>query len=115
MASNPYPEGYAPLPIPSAPSLTPIPTVVSRPMIYPHSSIVNFGNIPIYCLCEFCNSRQYTYIKEEYDWKAHLSCLGLCLIGCDFGCCLIPYCFDDFKIRKHYCCHCHKYLGKHIT
>jgi len=76
-----------------------------------NSSVVLFDDKSIQCICQYCNNIQHTYIRKSYSLCAHVSCLGLCMVGCFFGCCLIPYCFDDLKITKHYCNRCNRLLG----
>ena len=37
----------------------------------------------------------------------------ICLVGCIFGCCLIPFCMDDLKKVIHKCPNCNNILGIH--
>ena len=43
--------------------------------------------------------------------KSWLWCLGLSLIGCDLGCCLIPFCMDGCMVHQHYCSSCGAHIG----
>ena len=48
-----------------------------------------------------------TRVERDSGMFTWLISGGICLVGCFFpilwfGCCLIPFCMDDFKDTKHF-------------
>lgn len=44
---------------------------------------------------------------------AYVSGIVIALLGCVFGCCLIPCCIDECMDIHHTCPNCKAYLGRH--
>ena len=40
-------------------------------------------------------------------WDVH----SLCCVGCDLGCCFIPFCINDLKDANHDCPNCGSRIG----
>lgn len=73
---------------------------------------VRFGRQPTRCFCHSCNKEVQSMVTTEPGLMAVGACVLLCCIGCDFGCCLIPFCVDGCKVAHHRCPDCHISLGK---
>lgn len=50
--------------------------------------------------CPSCGHVVLTSVSREPSALTWLACLGLSLIGCVYGCCLLPFCLDDCKVRR---------------
>eukprot|EP00406_Dinophysis_acuminata_P045023 CAMPEP_0179301332 /NCGR_PEP_ID=MMETSP0797-20121207/47500_1 /TAXON_ID=47934 /ORGANISM="Dinophysis acuminata, Strain DAEP01" /LENGTH=95 /DNA_ID=CAMNT_0021010839 /DNA_START=45 /DNA_END=329 /DNA_ORIENTATION=+ len=46
---------------------------------------------PYQTTCQWCGQSVTTTTSHKPSNGTHAVCLGLCCIGCDCGCCLIPY------------------------
>ncbi len=57
------------------------------------------GDYPARCVCPSCSQTILTRLEKQNGLLAWLLAGGLCLIGCWFGCCLIPFCVDACKVR----------------
>lgn len=62
-------------------------------------------------ICPFCRSSTLTYIKHERGLFTWASCLGISILGCNAGCCLLPFFIKEFKDCYHYCRYCNSLLG----
>ena len=62
--------------------------------------------------CQFCHCNVQTEIKQEVGYGSYLACIGICAVGCLFGCCLVPFYCDDLKDVVHYCSNCEEVVGK---
>ena len=54
---------------------------------------------PAQCVCPNCKNPIVTRTEKQSGLLTWLLVIGLFLIGCWFGCCLIPLCIDSFKVR----------------
>merc|ERR1711879_91177 len=70
-----------------------------------------FGDMPQQHQCQWCNAVGMTRVVSEVSGGTHLACLGICCLGCECGCCLIPYCVDACKEKKHFCTSCNQMVG----
>ncbi|NXF96280.1 LITAF factor, partial [Eubucco bourcierii] len=87
-----------------APMSNPIQTVyVQQP--------IAFHDRPVQMCCPSCNQMIVTRLSYESGALTWLSCGGLFLVGCVFGCCFIPFCIDALKDVDHTCPSCHALLG----
>jgi len=78
--------------------------VVTTPiLIGKHSQLVQ---------CPNCRAEIMTRTNHDSGVLTWLMCAGLCLIGCDAGCCLIPFCLDSCKDVIHECPNCNYQIGK---
>ena len=51
-----------------------------------------FGRHPVQATCPHCNHTGVTNTNYEVGLGTWAICCGLCLVGCDLGCCFIPLC-----------------------
>lgn len=70
-----------------------------------------FGPRPIVAFCPKCAMQVTTRVKKLAGLFSWLMCLGLCMVGCDCGCCLIPCCADACVDTEHRCPNCKTFLG----
>lgn len=70
-----------------------------------------YGNDPQATTCPSCRAAITTSVKYEPGTKTHLFAGLCCLLGCMFGCCLIPYCTNSCQNANHSCPNCGTYLG----
>lgn len=61
--------------------------------------------------CPFCRTMAPSQVKYETGLFTWASCVGLSLLGLNAGCCLIPFCVNEFKDTYHYCQVCNSLLG----
>ncbi|CAH1794566.1 unnamed protein product [Owenia fusiformis] len=69
-------------------------------------------NIPTQTICQHCNNSVVTQVEYQSGTCTYIACIGLCLIGCGAGCCLIPFCMDGCKDVLHTCPQCHQIIGQ---
>ncbi|XP_056091615.1 lipopolysaccharide-induced tumor necrosis factor-alpha factor homolog [Rhinichthys klamathensis goyatoka] len=133
LGSNPmYPEGpYAPpadmkAPVPPYPpqaygQMYPTPPQQGQPVTTPVVSVQTvyvqpgliFGDVPVQAHCPVCQQNVITRLEHTSGALVWLSCAGLAIFGCIYGCCLIPFCVDNLKDVTHYCPSCSSVLGSH--
>ncbi|XP_052791286.1 lipopolysaccharide-induced tumor necrosis factor-alpha factor homolog [Mya arenaria] len=63
--------------------------------------------------CPHCHADISTTTSFETGTCAYLWCIGLCLIGCDMGCCLLPFCCDACKDVVHSCPNCNQVISRY--
>ncbi|XP_073503824.1 lipopolysaccharide-induced tumor necrosis factor-alpha factor [Phyllobates terribilis] len=117
-------QPYPPPPHPGmeAKPMTPSPPYMAQPLpvqtpvavqtVYVQQPVV-FHDRPVQICCPRCRSLTTTRLVHTSGALAWLSCGGLCLLGCGFGCCLIPFCIDSLKDVDHYCSSCQALLGSY--
>jgi len=88
-------------------SVAATPVVLVQPA---YGSMNLFPHFPVQTTCPFCSTQMVTSIKKEPGLLAWLSCGILALMGCVFGCCLIPFCLDPCQDTEHYCSNCHRLI-----
>ncbi|VDD77371.1 unnamed protein product [Mesocestoides corti] len=62
-------------------------------------------------ICPSCKKEIQTEVTYEKGTCAYVSCVVLALLGCDLGCCFIPFCVKRFKDAHHTCPKCNFQLG----
>mmetsp|Transcript_13426 Transcript_13426/g.25265 ORF Transcript_13426/g.25265 Transcript_13426/m.25265 type:complete len:146 (+) Transcript_13426:1442-1879(+) len=62
--------------------------------------------------CKKCGNFTSTTIIKEPGPLSWANCGALCLMGCWFGCCLIPLCMDSWQDSMHHCKQCHEYVER---
>ncbi|XP_046857254.1 lipopolysaccharide-induced tumor necrosis factor-alpha factor homolog [Xenia sp. Carnegie-2017] len=72
---------------------------------------LTFGPVPLAMVCPHCNAQIVTTVSRDTGLLPWLVCCGLCVAGCWYGCCLIPFCIEDLQDCKHTCPNCQKCLG----
>ena len=107
------------------------PVIIQQPVIM--SGPLMFGRYPQAINCPMCRAQVTTRVIYKSGGGTWLICVGLFLIGCQLGCCFIPFCVDgDFcfcfklflnyylflkfdllgaKDAQHYCPNCNALLG----
>mmetsp|Transcript_23730 Transcript_23730/g.60362 ORF Transcript_23730/g.60362 Transcript_23730/m.60362 type:complete len:189 (+) Transcript_23730:50-616(+) len=73
---------------------------------------VVYGRHSVRMTCPTHGTPSHTNPVAEPGLGTWLLCLGLCCIGCDLGCCFIPFCVDDAKDIKHHCANCGTVVGE---
>ncbi|NP_001187935.1 lipopolysaccharide-induced tumor necrosis factor-alpha factor homolog [Ictalurus punctatus] len=104
--AQPYSQMYPPLQ-PVAPVASP--PVVSVQTVYVQPAA--FGDVPAQTCCPVCSQIVVTRLEHNSGTMAWLVCAGLCIIGCMYGCCLIPFCVDGLKDVTHFCPNCNNAIG----
>mmetsp|Transcript_33831 Transcript_33831/g.55858 ORF Transcript_33831/g.55858 Transcript_33831/m.55858 type:complete len:129 (+) Transcript_33831:20-406(+) len=77
----------------------------------PLSQGIYYPAIPVQITCVHCKQVSTTRVSTETGLGTWLMCLGLCCIGCDLGCCFIPFCVDAAKDKVHTCSSCGQVVG----
>lgn len=107
---NPQQPGYPPQQ-PGYPAQPGYATTTTTIIQQPTHIIAGFHESPVATTCPNCGAAIVTatsYVTGTLTW---LACLGLCVIGCDAGCCLIPFCVDSMKDVIHTCPSCGTQVG----
>jgi len=104
----PPPQGYGPPP--PAAQATHTTTIVQQPTAVVVGSAM-YGESPVSMVCPYCSATIVTSVHYSPGTLAWLACLGLVLIGCGAGCCLIPFCVDGMQDACHTCPNCRRQLG----
>ena len=92
-----YPD-HMPDPRPGSPNPNPNPNPSPSPSPNP-----NPNPYQVRMTCPTHGTPSHTNPVAEPGLGTWLLCLGLCFIGCDLGCCFIPFCVDDAKDIQHPC------------
>jgi lipopolysaccharide-induced tumor necrosis factor-alpha factor len=96
-----YAQPAQPVVVSGMPSQT---YVVAGPAFMPRT--------PTMCVCPNCHAQIQTEVRVNPGICAWASCIGLCLLGCWLGCCLIPFAIPECQDVEHYCPNCHVLLGR---
>ncbi|KAK7168097.1 hypothetical protein R3I94_002219 [Phoxinus phoxinus] len=105
-----YSQMYPPTPAQQGqPVTTP---VVSVQTVYVQPGLL-FGDVAVQAHCPVCQQNVITRLEHTSGALVWLSCAGLAIFGCIYGCCLIPFCLDNLKDVTHYCPNCSSVLGSH--
>jgi hypothetical protein len=94
---------------PSAPltpgqQITPGPTIVT--------TIIPVGPRSTHMVCPHCHAEILTATKTTPGLIAYISGTLIAVLGCFWGCCLIPCCFDECMDVHHTCPNCKAFLGR---
>jgi hypothetical protein len=76
------------------------------------TTVVPIGMNATHMICPHCHAEINTATKKEPALIAYISGLLIALVGCVWGCCLIPCCIDECMDVHHSCPNCRAYLGK---
>jgi len=95
-----------------APSYQQQPVTTNVAVTDPLIGKVNFAEIPQRHHCQFCQKDIVTEVRFENGMLTYIACGVLVILGCFFGCCLIPFCVDAAKDIVHVCPNCHNAVGK---
>ena len=69
-------------------------------------------HVSIYSNSANCRAQVISRVEYETGTGTWLICVVCCLVGCDLGCCLIPFCVDSMKDATHYCPNCNVSVGQ---
>ncbi|CAL8139178.1 unnamed protein product [Orchesella dallaii] len=100
---QPYPP-----PRPPVPAATTTVHVVTQPL--PQQMVI-IGSLNGRITCPNCNHVIQSKTTKSPGLIAWISAGALCLFGCWFGCCLIPFCVDSCMDVEHRCPNCDAHLG----
>jgi len=92
---QPLPAGYyeqAPYPNPPIQQGQPIP--IGNP------TVIAAGAYPITCTCPYCYQPIMTKTEKNSGVAVWIAAGVLFVFGCFCGCCLIPFCINDLKVKK---------------
>ncbi|XP_060696361.1 lipopolysaccharide-induced tumor necrosis factor-alpha factor homolog [Hemiscyllium ocellatum] len=108
----PYPVGPA-MGAPGMPAVSYPPHPATAPVVVQTVYVQprQLGFQPSQTICSSCNQSIVTRVVYSPGALTWLSCGGLFLIGCGFGCCLIPFCIDGLQDVEHYCPNCGVNIG----
>lgn len=70
-----------------------------------------FGPYSKVLTCPNCRASVSTSLDYEPGVLTWISSGLICLFGCWFGCCLIPFCLSDCQDVKHKCPNCGHFVG----
>ncbi|CAH1794567.1 unnamed protein product [Owenia fusiformis] len=89
-------------------------TVVVTQQPAMHTTIVqSFRESPVQTKCPFCQADIVTSVRHETGTFTWLLCALLCIVGCDLGCCFIPFCIDGAKDCVHTCPNCRQQVSRY--
>ncbi|KAI1896188.1 hypothetical protein AGOR_G00092240 [Albula goreensis] len=108
-AHSPHPQQLCGPPMHPPPACSQ-PASVTVQAVCVQSTVV-FGSQPVQTHCPVCARFVVTRLEHNSGTLAWLSCAGLFIFGCIYGCCLIPFCMDGLKDVTHYCPSCNNVLG----
>ncbi|XP_056609010.1 lipopolysaccharide-induced tumor necrosis factor-alpha factor homolog [Triplophysa dalaica] len=110
-AQPPYPQQAYGEMYPPPPGAQPVTTpVVSVQTVYVQPGAL-FRDIPVQVHCPECTQNVTSQLDFTSGTLTWLSCAGLAIFGCFYGCCLIPFCVDSLKDVTHRCPNCRRTLG----
>ncbi|KAA0183479.1 Lipopolysaccharide-induced tumor necrosis factor-alpha factor, partial [Fasciolopsis buskii] len=99
----PYSNTWEAIGKPNPKMSAPVQTVIMQPM----------QTDPIRTTCPYCLKQVITKTEYQNGIFTYLCCAGLAVLGCFFGCCLIPFCLDPCKDVVHYCPSCGQRIGSY--
>jgi len=77
------------------------------------TTVVPLGGRPIQMVCPHCRAEIRTNTEKRPGLIAFISGAVLAMLGCVWGCCLIPCCLDDCLDTEHTCPNCQGYIGNY--
>ncbi|KAL0489633.1 lipopolysaccharide-induced tumor necrosis factor-alpha, partial [Acrasis kona] len=85
---------------------------VQAPVTYVSTNTPKLSGNPQVAVCPSCRSNITTKTEKVVGIGNILGCAVCFLIGCQCGCCLIPFCIEDLKDTEHSCPSCNSLVGK---
>ncbi|ODM99623.1 Lipopolysaccharide-induced tumor necrosis factor-alpha factor [Orchesella cincta] len=92
-------------PLTAAQPITPGPTIVT--------TVVPLGPRATHMVCPHCYAEIETSTKTTPGLIAYISGTVIALLGCFWGCCLIPCCVESCMDVHHNCPNCKAFLGRY--
>ncbi|CAL8139084.1 unnamed protein product [Orchesella dallaii] len=77
------------------------------------TTVVPLGNRPINMVCPQCRAEIRTSTEKRPGLIAFISGAVLAMLGCVWGCCLIPCCLDECMDTEHTCPNCQGFIGNY--
>jgi len=77
------------------------------------TTLVPLGPRSTHMICPCCQYEISTATQSTPGLIAYISGAVIALLGCFWGCCLIPCCFDECMDVRHTCPNCRSYLGQY--
>ncbi|XP_058891326.1 lipopolysaccharide-induced tumor necrosis factor-alpha factor homolog isoform X2 [Acipenser ruthenus] len=100
-------------PYPGQPMQPPVTNqVVSMQTIVVQPSVI-FRDQAVQMNCPACQQLIVTRLEYTSGTLTWLLCGGIAIVGCLYGCCLIPFCIDGAKDVNHWCPNCNRVIGHH--
>ncbi|XP_048871718.1 lipopolysaccharide-induced tumor necrosis factor-alpha factor homolog isoform X1 [Brienomyrus brachyistius] len=89
------------------------PPVISPPQVTVQNVVWEqaLGEGPVQIQCPACLQVVVTRLEHSSGILTWVLCASLFIVGCSYGCCLIPFCWDGLKDVTHYCPSCNYVLG----
>ncbi|XP_021955091.1 LITAF domain-containing protein isoform X2 [Folsomia candida] len=92
-------------PLTAAQPIVPGPTIVT--------TIIPIGPRSTHMVCPHCHCEILTSTQTTPGMIAYISGAIIALLGCFWGCCLLPCCFDECMDIHHTCPNCSAFLGRY--
>ncbi|KAK1165029.1 hypothetical protein AOXY_G15490 [Acipenser oxyrinchus oxyrinchus] len=100
----PYP--VQPIPPPITNQVVSMQTITVQPNMI-------FSDRPVQMNCPACQQLIVTRLEYTSGTLTWLLCGVFAIVGCLYGCCLIPFCIDGAKDVNHWCPNCNRIIGHH--
>ena len=85
--------------------------MANAPEINPGYNMFKQNLNPVRLVCPYCRMVTVTRVQTRPGTVQWLLCLGFCLFGLWF-CCCIPFCIDTLQDGTHSCANCGQVLGR---
>jgi len=85
-------------------------SIIPGPQIL--TTVIPLGPRSTHMVCPHCNAEIESSTQATPGLIAYISAGVIALLGCFWGCCLIPCCFDECMDIRHSCPNCNSYLGQ---
>nr|XP_033818921.1 LITAF domain-containing protein-like [Geotrypetes seraphini] len=94
---------------------TVLPSVHTQPAANVTTVIIgtNLTDTPGVTVCASCHQNITTKVNHVTGMLSWIIFIVLCLLGCWFGCCLIPFFVNSCKDVDHFCPNCNYHIYKY--
>lgn len=73
--------------------------------------VLGFGPHPKQTVCPSCNQEVVSETRPAVGLLTWLLVGAMVMVGCGFGCCLIPCCVAECQDVEHWCPNCRRHMG----